>query len=96
MKNTSQPRNGEKNGEPWRPDAPQPAASPPGKPPENPGSPVRTSPDREIQLPGTEQPQADPGRHQPEVPTPTHTQEIPAPPPHEVPGHDFPRARSGP
>ncbi|WP_437979836.1 hypothetical protein [Sorangium sp. So ce117] len=91
------------NGEPWKPGAPQPAASPPDETPAtpatpgSPGSPGRTSPDREIQLPGTAQPGGDPGtRHQPEVPAPAHTQEIPAPPPHEVPGHDFPRARSGP
>ncbi|WP_437806638.1 hypothetical protein [Sorangium sp. So ce1078] len=90
MKNASQ----QWNGEPWRPGVPQPMMSPPGEQPENPGTPPRTSPDREIQLPGTERPGGDPapGKHQPEVPAPTHTHEIPDPSPYEVPRHDFPRA----
>ncbi|WP_437720632.1 hypothetical protein [Sorangium sp. So ce861] len=88
MKNASQ----QSNGEPVRPGAPQ--VSPPGEKPENPGSPGHTSPDREIQLPGTERPGGEPAprTHQPEVPAPTHTPEIPDPSPYEVPRHDFPRA----
>ncbi|WP_437573609.1 hypothetical protein [Sorangium sp. So ce887] len=100
MKNASQ----QWNGEPWRPGVPQPRMSPPGEPPGTPGSPPGTpgsppgtSPDREIQLPGTEQPGGDPtpGKHQPEVPTPAPTPEIPDPSPYEVPRHDFPRAGGG-
>ncbi|WP_433926697.1 hypothetical protein AB3662_27705 [Sorangium cellulosum] len=91
MSNASQPP----NGEPWRPGVPQPIMSPPGEPPETPGSPGRTSPDREIHLPGTTEqptPGGAPEKHQPEVPAPAHTHEIPDPSPYEVPRHDFPRA----
>ncbi|WP_437661567.1 hypothetical protein [Sorangium sp. So ce1182] len=94
MRNASQPA----NGEPWRPGVPQPMMSPPGEQPGTPGSPGHTSPDREIQLPGTtpERPGGDPGKHQPEVPAPAHTHEVPDPSPYEVPRHDFPRAQGGP
>ncbi|WP_434041230.1 hypothetical protein [Sorangium cellulosum] len=91
MSNASQPP----NGEPWRPGVPQPIMSPPGEQPEDPGSPGRTSPDREIHLPGTTEqptPGGAPEKHQPEVPAPPHTHEIPDPSPYEVPRHDFPRA----
>ncbi|WP_437730278.1 hypothetical protein [Sorangium sp. So ce1335] len=91
MRNVSQPS----TGEPSRPGVPQPMMSPPGPEPENPGSPGRTSPDREIHLPGTTEqptPGGAPEKHQPEVPAPPHTHEIPDPSPYEVPRHDFPRA----
>ncbi|KYF65115.1 hypothetical protein BE15_26200 [Sorangium cellulosum] len=74
---------------------PQPIMSPPGEQPEDPSSPGRTSPDREIHLPGTTEqptPGGAPEKHQPEVPAPPHTHEIPDPSPYEVPRHDFPRA----
>ncbi|WP_438013961.1 hypothetical protein WMF18_23900 [Sorangium sp. So ce315] len=78
-----------------QPENPGPQPENPGAQPENPGAPGRTSPDREIHLPGTTEqptPGGAPEKHRPEVPAPPHTHEIPDPSPYEVPRHDFPRA----